>query len=215
MTTPLIILCFLAAFWGIVSWKRGSYAAFGTGMTYVDGFLVKDQPGKDTVAQRLKDLQRNIIVLLEYAESSPGDFSCDACVRRIRQRWSGTVSEIKSTKDNIAYTENKRNVHVCIQQPDGIGLDSENTCMYTLLHELAHICTDEWGHTDTFWDNFKFLLELAVKAGVYKYSTYTDDTTYCGHFVGRSPLTCVQTQSCTSEMSERRCTLKQATTTKK
>jgi hypothetical protein len=207
MNISLILLCLLAAVWCIVSRNRSVATASGTGMTYIDGFLVKDRPGKDAVAQRLKNLQRNIVILLEYAESNPGDFACDGCVRRIRQRWSGTVSEIKSNKENIAYTENKRNVYVCIRGSNG-DLDHVNTCMYTLLHELAHICTDDWGHTDTFWDNFKFLLELAVKAGVYRYTTYTDETTYCGHFVGRSPLSCVNTKKCTSELSQRQCTAK-------
>ena len=42
---------------------------------------------------------------------------------------------------------------------DGSLID-DNTLSYVGFHELAHLATDEIGHTDTYWDNFKWFLVL-------------------------------------------------------
>ena len=38
-----------------------------------------------------------------------------------------------------------------------------NTLVFVGIHELSHIASVTKGHGDEFWDNFKFLLENAVK----------------------------------------------------
>ena len=61
--TVTVALILLIMSFGAVCWKR---LTSHVGMTYIDGFLVKDQPGKDAVVRRLKNLQDNIVTLLEY-----------------------------------------------------------------------------------------------------------------------------------------------------
>jgi len=53
--------------------------------------------------------------------------------------------------------------------------------MYVAIHELAHLMTKEVGHTTTFWQNFKFLLQEAITINIYKdYDFNKKPKDYCG-----------------------------------
>ena len=65
----------------------------------------------------------------------------------------------------------------------------ENIMMFVALHELAHIMTKSVGHTDEFWDNFRYLLKKAIKLGVYKDVNFEKNPVdYCGTKITNSPL---------------------------
>ena len=56
-----------------------------------------------------------------------------------------------------------------------------NIIIFVAIHELAHIMTDEIGHTKKFWDNMKFLLEKGIILNMYipvNYKGNPED--YCG-----------------------------------
>lgn len=52
------------------------------------------------------------------------------------------------------------------------ALEDDNTLAYVLLHELAHLGTNEVGHTPAFWDNFRHIPDAAEAAGVYRKVDY-------------------------------------------
>ncbi len=59
------------------------------------------------------------------------------------------------------------------------------------LHEISHLASIEYNpkHTKSFWRNFKFILEEAVEAGVYKPVDYSiSPMNYCGVSVYYNPL---------------------------
>jgi hypothetical protein len=102
----------------------------------------------------------------------------------------------------VAYSMSKKSIHVCVRRPGG-GLESENTTMFVLLHELAHISTDRYGHSPQFWSNMRFLLELAEVTGSYAYQDFDNEVvTYCGRKLAASPLSCVKNRACRSELKE-------------
>ena len=41
------------------------------------------------------------------------------------------------------------------------------------IHEIAHVMTDEVGHTKKFWNNMRYLLEEGEKIGVYRPEDYS------------------------------------------
>ena len=56
------------------------------------------------------------------------------------------------------------------------------------MHELSHIMTKSIGHTDEFWNNFKFVLECAKKSGLYNPVDYKKNPqTYCGMKITDNP----------------------------
>lgn len=156
-------------------------------------YLVKDAPGAQDVADRLAALELRIRKFLQDAETlAPGDKR----LANIRRRWNGTLSEIEHDSE-VAYSMGKDAVAVCVRSKVDDSLETENTSMFVLLHELAHIATDKYGHTDEFWANMQFLLELADALGVYAYQNFeSQNAAYCGFPLRTSPLTCVKNGSC-------------------
>ena len=61
--------------------------------------------------------------------------------------------------------------------------------MFVAIHELAHIMTDETGHTPKFWNNMKYLLLEASSIGIYSPVDYSNNPVmYCGMKIDSSPL---------------------------
>lgn len=125
----------------------------------------------------------------------------DPRIRKIQKRWQrsrGGLTEVAPGSD-IAYSINKGAIYVCLRNAQTGELESLNDCLYVLLHELAHVCTDEYGHPPRFWANFRFLLELAERTGHYTYADH-QRSTYCGHPLGENVIQCVHERKCKSQI---------------
>ena len=89
----------------------------------------------------------------------------------------------RSSSHDVGYTINKG---------DKIGLCIENdinTLMFICIHELAHVCTKEIGHTKLFWENFKYILEAAIKSDIYDYRNYNiNPKMYCKTNINFTPV---------------------------
>ena len=94
-----------------------------------------------------------------------------------------------------SYAEDKSTLILCLRKktPNERGeyeLHDINTMMFVVLHELAHMMNDRWGHDkeSRFWTLFKFLLANAVECGVYKPIDYSyHPITYCGLRLSYNP----------------------------
>jgi hypothetical protein len=158
-------------------------------------YEVKRAPDQQKMADRLAMLEQTLHALLTRANA---DIPSDARIRTIRTRWDGTLSETEASED-VAFSVDKTSVSLCLRDATTGQLEEYNASVFVLIHELAHIATSDYGHSPEFWQNMKFLLELAEKYGVYAYQDYSaKSTTYCGHPLGSSPLTCVKQRTCSS-----------------
>lgn len=100
------------------------------------------------------------------------------------------VKEILPTSEYTAYSENKgEKLAFCTTTTKtGNKLIDENTLMFVGTHEVAHVMTKSIGHTKEFWDNFKFILEHAVKIKLYKPIDYKEKPKkYCGMKITDNP----------------------------
>jgi len=100
------------------------------------------------------------------------------------------VKEILPTSEFTAYSENKgEKLAFCTTtKKDGGDLIDENTLMFVALHELSHIASESIGHTDEFWENFKFIIKCADKAGLYSPIDYKKKPIqYCGMKIHDNP----------------------------
>lgn len=160
-----------------------------------DGFQVRNDPGQQEIAQLLRALQTKLYAFLNAAPQS------DPRIQRIKSYWTGGISEIDEESEregSLAYSLDKSSIHICLRAPDGT-LASENTATFVLLHELAHIASTTVHHTPEFWENMKWLVELAEKLGFYTYHA-EGTATICGHVLGPSPLECVRNNTCQSSL---------------
>jgi hypothetical protein len=100
------------------------------------------------------------------------------------------VKEILPTSEFTAYSENKgEKLAFCTTtRKDGGSMIDENTLTFVALHELSHIMTKSIGHTEEFWNNFKFVLECGKKSGEYKPMDYKKKPKeYCGMKITDNP----------------------------
>ena len=101
------------------------------------------------------------------------------------------IYETLPTSEYTAYSENKgEKLAFCLdtkKNSEGKLIDI-NTLMYVALHELSHIASKSVGHTDEFWDNFKFLITESKEIGIYNPVDYKNtNTQYCGMTITDNP----------------------------
>ena len=101
------------------------------------------------------------------------------------------ISETLPTSEYTAYSENKgEKIAFCLntEKKKGSRMIDENTLMFVALHELSHVATKSIGHTEEFWNNFKFLLKEADKIKIYKPEDYKKNSKrYCGTSIVDNP----------------------------
>lgn len=157
----------------------------------VDGqeYLVRNLKDKKQAANMLSDVKNNMKKMVDHIQEH---FPDDDLTARLKEnfRCDGNITEATDTTKYTSYSINKGEKFVfCIRQRDAENnLVDINTMNFVALHELAHVCTKSIGHTEEFWDNFKFILEEAIKCGVWKYTPYHENPVpYCGIMVSDTP----------------------------
>ena len=157
---------------------------------------VQRTPDATQVAERLKQLQDVLRGFLETAH--------DPLTDKILARWDGNISERSPmVGGQVAYTMHKRSVSMCVRTPhQSRQLVDWNTGVFVALHELAHVGTDERGHTPLFNQNNTKLILLAEKAGILRMQHYDQNPiTFCGMKIAYNPASCYHRGSCGSPWS--------------
>ena len=156
----------------------------------VDGkqYCVRERAKLELVADLLAETTQKMNKLVKYL----GDkFPNRANVKRLVKNFNPKkVSEILPTSKYTAYSENKgEKLAFCTTTTKkGNKLIDKNTLMFVALHELSHIATKSVGHTTEFWENFKFIIQNAEKANIYKPVNYKENPkNYCGMTITDSP----------------------------
>jgi hypothetical protein len=102
-----------------------------------------------------------------------------------------SVLEAPIVKGQTSYSINKgEKIMLCLRTRDeDEELIELNTMMFVTLHEIAHVCTVSVGHTEEFWENFKWVLEEAINIGIYSKQEFSKNPVkYCGMTITNSPI---------------------------
>lgn len=157
----------------------------------IDGrsYLVRNKDDSVKAADTLAEIRLNMVKLCDYLEINQKD---DNRVQLLLKRFNpdNLLEKPKSSK-YTAYSVNKgEKIVICLRNKDTDELIKINTLMFVSLHELAHVMTKSVGHTEEFWDNFRYLLKKAIKIGIFKHVDYSKEPEpYCGIKITDTPLT--------------------------
>lgn len=156
----------------------------------VDGnkYCVRDRVMVQEAADLLANTVKQMTKLVDYmAKKYPKDEDVQTLKRKYNPR---KITETLPTSELTAYSENKgEKMAFCLNKTKNTGtLIDENTLIFVGIHELAHTMTKSIGHKQEFWKNFKFLLENAVKIGIYEPVDYKKKKqSYCGMTITDNP----------------------------
>jgi hypothetical protein len=138
-------------------------------------------------ANLIAKIREKLVILMEHLEKS---FSLnDERVRLLKKNFRpDRLKEGVDTPGYTSYSINKgEQIVLCLRSND--KLVDLNTMLFVVLHEFAHLSTESIGHTEEFWDNFKWILEESINIGIYtKQEFKVKNIEYCGMTITSSPL---------------------------
>lgn len=152
-------------------------------------YCVRERNKLNLAADKLARVNENMKAVVNYCiEKYPED---ERCIRLKNKFNPKKISETLPTSEYTAYSLNKgEKIAFCLNtKKNGEGkLIDLNTLTFVALHELAHICSKSIGHTQEFWENFKFLLIQAEKINIYKPIDYKNNPQqYCDMHIQDNP----------------------------
>jgi WLM domain len=156
----------------------------------VDGkkYCVRDREKINEAADLLAQVTEKCKTLVKYMEEKHAD---NPDVQRLVKGFNPKrISETLPTSELTAYSENKgEKIAFCLNKTKNSStLIDINTLTFVAIHELSHIMTQSIGHKQEFWENFKFLLENAKAANIYKPVDYKKKPQgYCGMTITDNP----------------------------
>lgn len=85
----------------------------------------------------------------------------------------------------FAFNVNKGDrISICLTEENEL-----NELVFVLIHELAHGMTVAYSHDDAFWDNFRFLLHVAIDAKLYVNVDYrSTPVAFCRYAIDHNPV---------------------------
>ena len=146
-----------------------------------------DIQNKQTAANYLSMINAKVNKLVDYMylHKLPDSDT----VNRLYHRWlSIELKETNSNEKSAAYTLNKSSeIRLCIRDQNG-NFEDPNTSMFVILHELAHVMSISYNHTEEFKNNFSYITHLASSLGIYRPEDFTKHPkTYCGTSINTTP----------------------------
>lgn len=150
-------------------------------------YLVQDKEDAKDAADLIAEIRKRMMSLVEHLiKITPQED-----IRIVMLKDNFNPDAFREGIDNSGYTSYSVNkgekIVLCLRNKD--KLMDINTMMFVCLHELAHICTTDIGHTPLFWDNFKWILEESINIGIYiKQDFDVKPVEYCGMQITSTPL---------------------------
>jgi len=143
------------------------------------------------IADKLALINKNVKTLLECIEKSPDKHKFSKNISLLKSRYREDSISENVNLDNTTFTVNKgESIEFCITTRNSKEeVYDINKLMFVTLHELAHIGSESYDHTEEFRNFFVFLLRSAIKCKIYRYQNYyTEPEEYCGITIDKTPL---------------------------
>ena len=149
-------------------------------------YLVRKLPDKQQAADKLSRINDDLTRLVGSLKIEDREG-----VEQLKDYFDpNNITENGPNGKYKAYSVNKgEQLSLCLRNAKTDEFLDMNIIIFVAIHELAHIMTDEIGHTQKFWGNMKFLLETAIRLNMYIPVNYKDNPEdYCGLMINSTPL---------------------------
>lgn len=192
MTNCLIIIFIILLLWYIC------LSIDNTGVLVISSFDGEEYSVKKTyhnmqkASDTLARLNKINTELISHLEKKYKNTNYKKEIEFLSGNYNGDALEehMPSGPVNTSYVLNKGDViKLCLRDPTSGRFHDFNTLVFVNLHELSHLLDRKWGHGDSFWDGFKFILQEAVQLNLYTPVDYSKkNTAYCGITIESNPL---------------------------
>ena len=160
-------------------------------------YRLLDLKGKEECLNILVKLNNNVLKLItllkeEVKKDKIEDIDINEIKTLIKNYNPDSLNENLENRSLTAYSLNKgEEICLCLREPHNelIIIKDINTLMFVLIHELSHLMTTEYGHTDKFWKNMTYLLKKSNEVNIYDLIDYQKHPVkYCGVNINQTPL---------------------------
>lgn len=149
-------------------------------------YIVRNEDDKQEAAELLALMKNKSNKLIQGLIR---DYPSNKNIIKLNMKFKTTdIYETTYKKNYTSYSLNKGDaIYLCLRNINN-NLHNENTIFFVMMHELAHIMTDDWEHSPEFWKNFKLLTSNAIKYNLYNYINYNKyPQSYCGIKINTTP----------------------------
>ena len=162
-------------------------------ISQVDGKLYTVKKNFDNI-QNASDILAKLneinITMIRHLKKTYNNSTWEDDVKFLGGNYKNGILEenFPTGKENTSYVINKgQEVRICLRNKTG-KIHDFNTLVFVNLHELSHMLDRNYGHNESFWNCFKFILCEAVKLGIYKPVDYKKyPASYCGIKITSNP----------------------------
>lgn len=159
-------------------------------------FVQEDYPDKKKAAKMMSLLNNKVMDVLKFLKqrNESGQYNdspyLKGVVERMLKNWNPErLYESPPDAPGTSYTIAKGQKTVfCLRSKNDEKLHELDDMLFVVLHELSHMGDLNWGHKQSFWEVFKFVLNEAKEGGFYEPVNYRESPIkYCGLSVNYNP----------------------------
>lgn len=157
-------------------------------------YQVLKKDNSSITANIIAKIKNNINTIVNYLKNNKKEYpkeeyAIDNLVNRTKNL--EIIERPDDSEEYItSYTINKgEQMVLCLRSKLLSKIHDMNIIMYVVIHEMAHIASNNVGHDDEFKRNFIFLLKIAIMLNIYKNVDYEKyPVNYCGMIVNENIL---------------------------
>ena len=152
----------------------------------------KNYANHETASNILARLNHINTTLIKHLERKYGNTRLSSNVEFLTGNYDGDVLQEHTPRStvNTSYVLNKGDlIKLCLRDQTTGEFHDFDTLLFVNLHELSHLLDKEYGHNNSFWTGFKFILKEAHSIGLYTPVDYeTSPVGYCGIEINNNPF---------------------------
>jgi len=154
-------------------------------------YLVRESIDKQQAANNLSIIKKNIMTIVDHLFENKDTKYKDykQYIDQLKEKIAYVIIN-ESTENNsyTSYSVNKgEQIVFCLRSKIDNNLHDINLIMYVALHELAHVASPEYGHTQLFKKIFALITNVAIELNLYKKIKFNENPVeYCGLIISES-----------------------------